>query len=398
MKPELQWNKIKEKLTTNQFLSSKTNNELLLAFLTAKINGGYGRIVYEKHICFKTAIKKAVNTRKIDNYFKKDFDTLTEENILKLRDDLNKDVITANDTKVNWKKLENKKIVPVFKVTSTERPLSYWTKQDYKKNFVELWHFIMEYYHQTKNKELEDITKFWKVIKPENFEDVKVEYLDPEEIHRLLECITNKNFKSLIQLSLMSGARPCEAEKIRYGRSYNLYKDSEGNWIIHLPKIKGTSYKKFPFKIDMYIDELKPYFDTLDLKEGELVFKISSPTFRRLMKHYTYKGLKKTYSPKILRKTARMIRTNAGYPHDWINKLMGHAPGSKVQGHYTNYNGIENDVIANDKLQENLNPSLKREHENMKQQLQALQEQNKHMAKILEALSNEDKIKELIEG
>ena len=228
-------------------------------------------------------------------------------------------------------------------------------------------------------KSLPEICRFWKLQKPDDYQPVKVEFLNDDEITIFLNNIKNRDFKAFVQLSLMSAGRPCEMTKIKYGKGNNLYKNKDGKWIIHLPKIKRVSYMKFPFEVDMYEDELCPYFNNLDKKTGDRVFKYTEGTIRKLMLHYSEKYLEHRYSPKILRKSARMLRTNAGYSHDWINKLMGHAPGSRVQGHYTNYEGIKNDPVANEKLKAAQYPSLKKEYENVKMQLQAQQEQMKEL-------------------
>lgn len=397
MNKEKEWQHLKCCLEEGRYLSTPLNNKLLLKFLEVKINGGYGRIVYDKAINYTTCVKKARNIAKIDDYFKKDFDSLEEKDVLKLRDSLNKNEIKKKRTKIIWKDINGKK-KSFFETEQTDIPLRYRTKCDYKKNFTEFWNFIIEYYFQKYQKELPMICQFWKVTKPEDYDDVIVEFLTPEEVHKLLSRIHNSKFKALVQLSIMSGARPCEAIKIKYGRSYNLYKTPEGKWIIKLPKIKGVSYKKFPFIIDMYQDDLYPYFDSLKIMEGDYVFKTSEQTFGKLLRYYSNIAIGRRCTPKMLRKTARMLRTNAGYGHDWINKLMGHAPGSKVQGHYTNYNGIENDQVANDKLQEKQNPSLKREYDMMKLELDALKKRNNRIEQILLALANEEKIRKIMES
>ena len=115
------------------------------------------------------------------------------------------------------------------------------------------------------------------------------------------------------------------------------------------------------------------------------------------MKHYSNKYLKKNYTPKVLRKTARMIRTNAGYTEQWINKLLGHSPGTKVTGHYVNHAGVKNEPIANEKLKAQQYPSIKKEYEKIKLKMQAQEQQmttmeDKLMTKMAE---NEEMIKNL---
>jgi integrase len=378
---------IERKLKSNTFLSTTRNNKLMHEFLKAKMNGGFGRLMYQKRIGFKTAAKKCRNIVRMDLYFKKDFDKITEEDLLKYRDLLNDDEVYCDKTLVKWKKVKEKgKIVkkPYTKIVKTKKSLSYRTKLDYKQNFIDLYSFIIEYVFQTEKRELKDITKYFMIRKPSDFNEIVVDFIPDDELRILFKNIKNWDFKALIQLSIMSGARPSEIINVKYGRKYNLYKNSEGKWIIHLPKIKRISYKKFPFVIDMYEEDLYPYFSKLEVKEGDMVFNITSATFRKLMKYYTEKYVKKAYSPKILRKTARMIRTNAGYSEMWINKLMGHAPGSKVQGHYTNYEGIKNEHDANDKLKAQQFPNLKRDYDNMKMELQALEQKQKSIMEKME--------------
>ena len=88
-----------------------------------------------------------------------------------------------------------------------------------------------------------------------------------------------------------------------------------------------------------------------------------------------------------------MIRSNAGYSTDWINKLMGHSPGSNIQAHYLNYDGIKNEPGANEKLKAQQFPSLKKDYDNIKLQMQAQREQIEHMNKVLLAIQNQEKIK-----
>lgn len=376
--PEQEYKLIKGDIKANRFLSTKENNNLLLEFLEAKRNGGYGRIVY-KIICdYGTLVKKARNLAKIDQYFKKNFTDISEEEILKYRDLLNENKIYCDKTLISWSGGKSS-----FKIVPTKNPLSYRTKKDYSINFKEFFQFIIELKFQKEKTELKDITKFFKIRSPPDYNEIIVEFIPDDDLTALLNNIKNRNFKALVQLSLMSGARPCEIINVRYGKKHNLYKNKEGKWIIHLPKIKKISYKKFPFIVDMYEDELCPYFNNLKKKEGDLVFHISEATFRALMLHYTEKYIGKRYSPKILRKTARMLRTNAGYSEMWINKLLGHAPGNKVQGHYVNYEGIKNEDEANERLKAQQYPSLKKEYQTLKLELQAANEKIKDLQQQL---------------
>lgn len=396
---------IMEELKQGRYLSTPRNNKLLLEFIKAKFNGAYCRLVFPNRInSFLTAIKKARNLKKIDEYFHKDFDMLSEAEVLGLRDAMNDNKIYCSKTLVKWKTITiNGKQVnkSYFEIVPTTRPLEYRSKMDYKDNFSEFFRFVIEYHYQENKKdienknieELKDVTRYFTIQKPEDFVPIKVDFIPDDELFTLLKNIRNRKFKHFVQLSLMSGSRPCEGNKIRYGPGYNLYKNKEGKWIIHLPKIKRVSYAKFPIVVDMYEDDLYPYFEMLskELKPGDYVFDLTDATIRKLMRHYTTKYLGKTYSPKVLRKTARMIRTNANYSHDWINKLMGHAPGSKVQGHYTNYEGIKNDNEANDRLKGQQYPSLMRDYEQLKMQFKAQQEQILSLAKQFMALNNERK-------
>ncbi len=106
---------------------------------------------------------------------------------------------------------------------------------------------------------------------------------------------------------------------------------------------------------------------------------MTEETIAKLMRHYSTKYLNYKYTPKILRKTARMLRTNAGYSEQWINKLMGHSPASRIQAHYVNHEGIKNEPLANEKLKAQQYPSLKRDYEKIKLEMQAQKEQIKHM-------------------
>lgn len=373
------YEKLIKKIKDNKLLSTPLNNKLLLKFIEAKLNGGYERIQYEKVVGHQTIIKKSRNLSRIDDYFKKDFYKLTEKEILELRDDLNNDKIMSNQTLVKWKENDKGQNKLTIKTKKTNKPLKYRTKADYVVNFKEFWEFLIEYYRVEENKELKDITRFFKVRKPTYFNEIVVKFIPREELEILISNITNKQFKAMVQLSLMSASRPCEILNVKYGE--NLYKNSKGEWIIHLPKIKGVSYKKFPFKIDMYEKELIPYFESLELKHGDLVFKSTETAFRKLMKEYSMKYLKKNYTPKVLRKTARMLRTNAGYTEQWINKLLGHSPNSKVQAHYTNYEGIEEDTEANRKLRNQMNPDLKTDLDKVKLETKAYKENIEEMKK-----------------
>lgn len=378
---------ITSNIDKGRFLSTQLNNELLKHYIDAKLNGGYERIQYDKIVGFQTLVKKSRNLSRIDRYFQKDLDKLDENDILRLRDDLNNDKITTYQTLVKWKTSTNGKKYPITKFKETNKPLSYRTKVDYAVNFREFYEFIIEYYRKEKQNELKDITKYFKIRRASDFNEIVVEFIPDNELITLLTNIHNRDFKALVQLTIMSAARPCEILKVKYGKSHNLYKNSKGEWIIHLPKVKRISYKKYPFKIDMYEEELIPYFEGLELREGDLVFKTTDTTFRKLMTYYTEKYLHKRYTPKILRKTARMIRTNVKYSHDWINKLMGHSPNSKVQAHYTNYDGIENDLAANDRLKNKQNPHLNERLQKLELELKAERERNKEQAQDIKKLT-----------
>jgi len=384
---------IQERLDNNTFLSTPRNNKLLYVFLESKLDGGFGRIVYKNKCDVKTLVKKARNITKIDEYFGKDFDKIEEKDLLKYRNELNNDKIFCDQTIIEWDKSKDKAVFKGYKIVKTNKPLSFRTKTDYKQNFVEFYQFIMEYVYQEEEKEIKDITKYFNLQRPTYYNEIKVEFISDDDVMTLLNNIKNPQFKALVQLSLMSGARPCEILNIHVGKEYNLYKNKENQWVIHLPKIKRVSYKKFPFIIDMYEDELYPYFNNLRKNNGDKLFKMTNTTFRKLMNHYTTKYLSKAYSPKILRKTARMIRSNAGYSTDWINKLMGHSPGSNIQAHYLNYDGIKNEPGANEKLKAQQFPSLKKDYDNIKLQMQAQREQIEHMNKVLLAIQNQEKIK-----
>lgn len=373
------YEEILRKIEKNELLSTPLNNQLLSEFIKAKLNGGYERIQYEKLVGRKTILKKIRNLARIDQYFKKDFDKITEDEILKLRDDLNNDKIKA------WKTIINRKDDKIsISTEKTEKPLKFRTKKDYSINFKEFYEFVIEYYRVEKNKELRNITKYFKIRRSTDYNEIVVKFIPRKELDILLSNITNKQFKIMVQLSIMSSARPCEIVNVKYGD--NLYKNSKEQWIIHLPKIKGVSYKKFPFEIDMFEKELIPYFESLKLKDGELVFKTTDTAFRKMMKEHSLKYLKKIYTPKILRKTGRMYRTNAGYPEQWINKLMGHSPNSKVQQHYTNYEGIENDIDAQNRLRNQMNPDLTTELEKVQLENQAIKKKMIEMEKHYETM------------
>lgn len=394
---------IKARCKLRKYLSTPRNNELLLGFLQAKENGGYGRLIFNAVAeVERTFVKKSMNLKKIDAHFSKDFDKITEDEFLAFRDKLNKGDIKANKVTIRWRK-ENGKPIPEYRITETDRPLAYRTKIDYRANFVEFYKYVIEAHFQAhkeeiqegRARELPDITKHFKLKRDGDFSPIKVDFIPDDELHTLLNHIYNRDFKALVQLSLMSGARPCEILNVRMGRGYNLYKNKENKWVVHLPRIKKISYAKFPLVVDMYEEDLYPYFENLKVKEGDQVFKTSEATFRKLMRHYSMRNLGKAYPPGVLRKTARMLRTNAGYSHDWINKLMGHAPGSRIQGHYTNYEGIKNEPEANERLKAQQYPSLKRDYEQLKLQQQAQAEEMKRMQEQHEQLMKALQLKKL---
>lgn len=386
---------IKEQLKERKFLKFPINNDLLLGFLEAKKCGRYERLIYKTKAGHdKSQLRHIRDINRLEKIFSKPFIELTQKDIIKLRDDLIEDRIKKSKTNIIWEYDEKAgKNRSHYEIVQTDKPYSYSTKMNFRANIVSFWKYVMEWSYHNQDEELPDITSYFIIPQADDYVQVKVDYIDPDnELQVLLDNIKNRKFKTLVQLCIMSGARPIEGINIKFGKSYNLYKNKEGKWVIHLPKIKRVSYAKFPFVIDMYEDELYPYFDNLKCKPGDIVFNMTSATFSKLMRHYTSKYLGKTYTPKILRKTARMIRTNAGYSHDWINKLMGHAPGSKVQAHYTNYEGVKNEPIANEKLKAQQYPSIKREYEQTKLKQQALEEQVNNMQKLLEALVKEKEI------
>ena len=181
---------LEQQLEKGIFLSTKFNNDLLLSFIKSKMNGGYGRIVYDKVIGKRTAIKKSRNIKKVDDFFKKDFKKITETELLHYRDLLNDNKIMKNKTKIIW---ENKK--PRYEVVKTKTPLKYRTKDDYKSNFCELYRFYIETIYQKEKKDIKDITKFFKIRRPVDFEEVEVKFIPNDEIEILLQNIKNKKFK-----------------------------------------------------------------------------------------------------------------------------------------------------------------------------------------------------------
>lgn len=377
MNMDTHYQRIMTALENNDYLSTPRNNLLFKEYIKAKFNGGFGRLVYEKVIASKrTAIKKGLCIRKVDQFFQKNFDAITENEMVKYRDLLNDDKIFSQKTKCRFN--QN------FIVEDTDIPLKYRYKCDIKNSLVEFYRFIQEYVYQESNQELPDIMKYFVLRKPDDYKNIVVDFISEEGLDKFFEIIPTKKFEAFIKLGIMSAGRPCELIKIRYGRGHNLYKNRDGKWVIHLPNIKRVSYKKFPFVIDMYQDFLYPYFESLDLKDGEIVFGYTENSFAKLMKDYTERALGRPYPPKILRKTARMIRVNAGYSTDFINKLMGHAPGSSVIGHYLNYEGVKNDnPLAEQKLNEMQYPSLKKDYEKLKLELQAQKEQMKEMMDLI---------------
>lgn len=400
------YNLLIENLKNNQYLSTPRNNKLLLEFIKSKFNGGFGRMIFNSRIADKaTAIKKARNIKKFEEHFKKDIEKISEEEFIEFRDLMNNKKVFADKTIIVWNKGNSQ-----FKIEKTNKCLSFRTMEDYKINFNEFYQFIREYNYQEQLKEIKDKTKikempdnmrYFKVIRPKDHKRVKVNFIPDDELITLLNNIKNRDFKAFVQQSIQSGARICEARNIRFGREHNLYKE-KGKWIIHLPQVKRNSGEKFPFEIDMYEDELVPYYErkTKDLKEGDLVFKYTEATISRLMIHYTTKYIGKKYTGKILRKTARMLRTNAGYSEQWINKLMGHTPGSKVVAAYINQSGIKQEDDANERLKGQQYPGLKKEYENirlqMKAQQEAMKEMKEQMKNILKSQATKEELRENI--
>lgn len=394
--------KIMTQLQANTYMSTPKNNKLVHEYLSSKFKGGYGRLIYRRKMTSPmTANKKANTMHMIDKHFKQDFDTITEDDLIEYRDLLNNDKIKATLTKFTADNNPKSKRHVKAVTNNTEEPISFRRKQDYIETFNEFWLFLTEYVYQTERKrKLPDITRFFKLQRPAEHEEVKVRFIpfneNNDELNTLLSSLDNRHLKAQIAASIMSCARPCEICSVKFGSEHNLYKNNEGKWVIHKPRVKGVSYKNFPLVLDMYEDILVPYFETQHYNDGDKVFKYNEASFRRLMRYYTKNKLGKEYSPKILRKTGRMIRTQAKYSYDQINKICGHAPGSKVQKHYLNYDGLELDDESETRLKGLQYPNLKREYDEIKQRMAAMEERFNHQMDMLVKGQFKDKIKKIL--
>lgn len=363
-----QYAKLLESLQNENYLSTSLNNKLLFLFLKHKQLGRYGRLVFPITMnSERTGLRIALHIKRFDDFFKTDFIELTEDNICKFRDALVDNTIYQNKTIVKWNNGSY-----TAKVEKTTKPLSYATKLNLRSILISFAHFLKEYCYQQNIPPMDDIMGYFTIPRESDYKDVKVEFIPSNQINELLENIRNKDFKALVMFCLASGARPIEALNTKYGE--NIYKNTEKRYVQHLPCLKRISYRKFPHILNMYEEYLYPYFDR-NYSEGDLVFKITSATFGKLMHHYTEKYLGKRYTPKVLRKTARMIRSNAGYTDDQINKFMGHSPSSKIQDHYTNYEGIEDNPDAGSNLKKVEYVNFKQDQQELKLKLEALQQE-----------------------
>jgi len=377
-----------QRLRANGIFKHSDNNKYVLEFVLAKQNGGYKRLNYKLRAESPNSILRLIqHLLRVEDYLDKPFHKVTEKDIVQFRDDLNHDKVFKKKTIT-----KNKKgFVPEINVVRTKEPLSFDTKRHMRNAWVLFWEFLTEYfYHKWNKSQLPDINKFFKLSRGEDYRSVKVDFIPADKLNTFLEGITNRDFKALVMFCLTTGARPIEVINVKMGT--NIYRNEGGEWVQHLPNIKRVSYKKFPFKIFMYEEELVPYFNMKEkqLKTGDKVFNISSQTFYKLMRYYSKKTLGKTYTPKILRKTTRMLLEKTSLSPLEKRKIMGHSPDSTIDLHYTNYDGINLDDVSLGKLTEYTSPTLKQQFDELKlkdlgrdKEVEQLKESQRRLVKIL---------------
>lgn len=355
----------------------KENNKLVHEYLTAKLNGGYERIVYQRIITLSRAYKINNMLKLIERYFNKPFTELTEKDMIRFRDDLNNDKVMSEKRKI-------------LKKGNKRNPLDYGTKEDIVSDFKAFWIFLQEYYEK-KGKILPDINRFFRVRRPSDYRELKVDYLSIEQVNKLKQGIRDPQFLSCIYLALMSCARPCEIINVKLGD--NVYKE-KGKWIVYLPRIKGVSYKKYQFVIDIYAEQIIPYLEEClkTKKKGDKIYDYTPAQLRMRVSRLTKKVLKREYSPKILRKTGRMIRHWSHWDTELINKLSGHRAGSDIIQNYINHEGLEVPQTLSDKSQSITNPNLYEDMNNLKSEQTANQEAIKSMQKQIQELEKYQKM------
>lgn len=166
-------------LDSNSYLSTPRNNLLFKEYIKAKFNGGYGRLVYEKVIASKrTAIKKSLCIRKVDLYFQKNFDDITEDEMVKYRDQLNDDKIFTQRTKC--------RSFQDFIVEDTDIPLTYRYKCDIKNTLEEFYRFIQEFVYQESGEDFPNIMKFFVLRKPDDYKNIVVDFIPEESLEKIL--------------------------------------------------------------------------------------------------------------------------------------------------------------------------------------------------------------------
>lgn len=377
-----------ERLKENKIFSVKANNKFVLEFLNARKNGGYERLMFKKSADSpSTNLRVMQHLIKCEEILSKQFDLVTEDDIQKLRNKLNENALTSKKTSI-------KKTKGSFdwKTVQTNKPLSYDTKRQMRNAWLMFWNFLTEYVYQTSNKKrkLEDVNKYFSLTKDEDYRDYKVEFIPLDRLEFLIQSINAPKFKALIMFSLATGARPVEALRAKLG--INVYRGEDGEWVQRLPNIKRVSYKKFPFKFFLYRDELTIYLNQVSnkLKHGDVIFDYSYPTFLNMMRYYTKKALGQAYSPKILRKTSRMLLEKTNLSTLQKRKFMGHHPDSKIDQHYANYDGVDIDEESLGNVDKYSSPTLKQELRNLKlkdegreEKMQSLENKQKALMQLL---------------
>lgn len=273
----------------------------------------------------------------IDKWFKKPFNELTEEDLIKVREDLEEGRIT------------NKK----GEKFSQSTRLDYYNKV-FKSNFFE---FLG----------LKEIAK--KIFVLEREEDAEVKFFTKEDLDQMTKFSNNIRNKMFLYFLFDTGVRIGTALNIQIKdceERHNI-ETKQDYFLIHINK----EYTKS--KIDSTISLLLPETNELlstylknKKKTKELLFQFSYSNARKLIERVSRvakiktKPENKEVSIHDFRKSCATYFLSKKYSIDFVRKRLGHKPSSTVIDKYVNYLGLNEEEAVTQSQEMNYGDLLKK--------------------------------------
>lgn len=393
------------KIEKGIYLPNKQDNKILSEYLKAKTTGVYHGLMFgiDGNGCAeKTLLKNATLIRQCLLHINKPFHKITRDDAINFRNNL-----ATNEIKATKFKLIHKKS------SKYQTEMKYRTKQTLLSVLKQFWSFYMEYARIESKQELTDIFHKLKLPSPKETEH-KLDYLESEEMRKLLKIIKEDEFKFMYCLAIDTAGRPIELANLR--KSHFSISEN-GNLMVKLPEIKGISGRKHKFEVlyekefiekklseytgDQllfdFIDEKKPFansrkcFDWDNKKHNTLNIK---------WKYWTNKATGRSMTMYALRKTATMYWLKVS-DNDilWTQQRLGHVEGSRAIKHYITLQGIETPEIISKGLNKDKYKDVADEFQNMKEDYTQLKLQNSQMAKLLDEMKQQllETTKQLLE-